>query len=237
MIFRPLALAAAVAGSIVGLSSAEINYSYQTGEIISTDTVSPEDPSSAAIQLASEIASPVSKDLMIFLSSEINLVTQTVAKGTNKGGKETSVASAGLEATLKYCVECPPTADEICNGGSSDVHTALPGPIVFASRVQELSVDVNLECDVTSDPPATCEVTGYVEVGLNLDTTAAHSFNFIADLSNTGTGSTNKPVQVVACFNLAADADADAVDGSAAGHVSLGSTMLIVQEASVSNFN
>jgi hypothetical protein len=54
MIFRPLALAAAVAGSIVGLSSAEINYSYQTGEIISTDTVSPDDPSSAAIQLASK---------------------------------------------------------------------------------------------------------------------------------------------------------------------------------------
>jgi hypothetical protein len=52
MIFRPLALAAAVAGSIVGLSSAEINYSYQTGEIISTGTVSGE--SSAAIQLASK---------------------------------------------------------------------------------------------------------------------------------------------------------------------------------------
>jgi hypothetical protein len=174
--------------------------------------------------------------LIIFLSSEINLVTQTAAKGTNKGGKDTSVAEAGLEATLKYCVECPSTANDICNGDSSDgVYTALPGKIVFASRVQELSVEVDLECDVTSDPAATCDVTGYVEVDLTLDTTAAHSFNFIADLANTGTGPTNKPVQVVACFNLAADADAGA--GSAEGHVSLGSTMLIVEEANVSNFN
>ena len=70
---------------------------------------------------------------------------------------------------------------------------------------------------------------------LYLETTAAHSFNFIADLANTGTGSTNKPVQVVACFDLAADAVANA--GSAEGRVTLGSTMLIVEEASVSNFN
>jgi hypothetical protein len=172
--------------------------------------------------------------LIIFLSSEINLVTQTAAKGTNKGGKDTSVASAGLEATLKYCVDCPTTAEAICNGDSSDgVYTALPGPIVFASRVQELSVDVNLDCNVSSGDA--CEVTGWVEVDLTLDTTAAHSFNFIADVANTGTGPTNKPVQVVACFNLAADADAGA--GSAEGHVSLGSTMLIIEEANVSNFN
>lgn len=170
---------------------------------------------------------------MLFLSSEINLLTQTAAKGTNKGGKDTSVAAAGLEATLKYCVDCPSTAEATCNGDSSDVYTALPGPIVFASRVQELSVDVDLDCNVSSGDD--CEVTGFVEVDLNLETTAAHSFNFIADLANTGTGSTNKPVQVVACFDLAADAEANA--GSAEGRVTLGSTMLIVEEASVSNFN
>ena len=161
-------------------------------------------------------------------------MTQTVAKGQNKGGKETSEASAELAATLKYCVDCPATADDICNGGSSDVHTALPGRIVFAARRQTLSVDVNLECDIGA--LGDCDVTGYVAVDLELDTTAAHSFNFIADLANTGTGSTNKPVQVVACFELTTAAAADA-DSSAEGHVSLGSTMLIVEEAQVSNFN
>lgn len=166
---------------------------------------------------------------MIFLSSEINLVTQTAAKGANGGGKDTSEAFAGLEVTLKYCVNCPSTANAICEDTSDDVHTALPGPIVFASRKQTLSVDVNLDCEPD------CAVTGFVEVALNLETTAAHSFNFIADLANTGTGSTNTPVQVVACFDLAADAEADA--GSAEGRVTLGSTMLIVEEASVSNFN
>lgn len=169
---------------------------------------------------------------MLFLSSEINLVTQTAAKGGNKQGKDTSEALAQLVATLKYCVDCPETSKAICNGGSSDVHEALPGPIVFAARRQTLSVDVNLDCEV---PDTDCDVTGYVEVDLKLDTTAAHSFNFIADLAETGTGSTNKPVQVVACFG--ADASASATDGSAAGRVSLGTTMLIVQEASVSTFN
>lgn len=38
MMFRPLALATAFAGSI-GLSSAEINYAYESGEIISTTAV------------------------------------------------------------------------------------------------------------------------------------------------------------------------------------------------------
>ena len=191
-----------------------------------------------------KVAAPVSKDLHIFLSSEINLVTQTAAKGTNKGGPDKSEASAGLVATLKYCgVDCPEkgtydsVADAICNGGSADVYEALPGPITFAARTQELSVDVNLDCEVEveTDPNATCEVTGSVEVDLTLDTTAAHTFNFIADLANTGTGSTNKPIKVVACFDL--DASANAEDGSAGAHVALGSTMLIVQEASVSKFN
>lgn len=169
-------------------------------------------------------------------------MTQTAAKGENKGGKDTSEAFAELTATLKYCVDCPAqttyssVADAICNGDSSDVYTALPGPIVFAARRQTLSVDVDLDCSCeVTDATCTCAVTGYVEVDLTLDTTAAHSFNFIADIANTGTGSTNKPVQVVACFDLDATADADA--GSAEAHVSLGSTMLIAQEASVSNFN
>jgi hypothetical protein len=52
MIFRPLALAAAVAGSI-GLSSAEINYSYKEGDIVSAGTAGPDGPT-AAFQLASK---------------------------------------------------------------------------------------------------------------------------------------------------------------------------------------
>lgn len=271
MIFRPLAIAAAFVGSI-GLSSAEINYAYQSGEMVSTQALSGDAPNTAGILLASksefcvflssccfsfnfnsltfisyvffvfQVAAPGSKDLMIFLSSEINLLTQTTSNGSNKGGKDTSEASAGLAATLKYCVDCPEkgeydsVADAICNGGSSNVYEALPGRIVFASRRQTLSVDVDLDCNVVVDgEEADCEVTGYVEVDLTLDTTAAHTFNFIADVANTGTGSTNNPVQVVACFELDASAEAD--NGSAEGKVSLGSTMLIVQEASVSNFN
>eukprot|EP00984_Skeletonema_dohrnii_P024635 scaffold13781_cov126-Skeletonema_dohrnii-CCMP3373.AAC.2 len=148
--FRPLALATAFAGS--------------------TDA-----PDTVGVQLASKIAAPGSKDLILLLSSEINLVTQTAAKDQNKGGnKDTSEAFAQLAATLKYCVDCPgktigtydSVADAICNGGSGDVYTALPGPITFAARRQTLSVEVNLDCavEVEDDPDATCEVTGYVKL-------------------------------------------------------------------------
>ena len=71
---------------------------------------------------------------MVFLFSEINLLTQTAAKGSNKEGKDTSEAVAGLAATLKYCVDCPDkgttyvsVADAICNGSFSNVYDALPG--------------------------------------------------------------------------------------------------------------
>lgn len=49
MIFRPLALAAAFAGSI-GLSSAEVNYAFDSGEIISTDDLT----GTVGVQLASK---------------------------------------------------------------------------------------------------------------------------------------------------------------------------------------
>lgn len=67
MNFRPLALAAAVAGSI-GLSSAEINYAYDEGTIISTNTVSGE--SSVGFQLASKsefCASIQTEDFLILI--------------------------------------------------------------------------------------------------------------------------------------------------------------------------
>ena len=55
MMFRPLALATAFAGSI-GLSSAEINYAYESGEIISTTAVSvgTDASDSVGVQLASK---------------------------------------------------------------------------------------------------------------------------------------------------------------------------------------
>lgn len=53
--FRPLALAVAFAGGSIGLSSAEINYSFQEGEIVSTSAVSDADaPETVGVQLASK---------------------------------------------------------------------------------------------------------------------------------------------------------------------------------------
>lgn len=223
--------------------SAEISYQYVEGPHVSAVVDTEDEVFTAPFQLAPAIAAPGSKDLILMLSSEINMVTDTVARDGNKNGKTTAVAETEVTATMKYCVECQDiSAMDICAGGAG-IYEAFPqGGIKFAARTQELSVDVDLDCDITNDASFDCEITGYVEVGLKLDTTAAHTFNFIADLQNTGTGSTNKPVRTVACFDLSADAEVltdggDASGGSARGYVGLQSTMLIVQEASVSNIN
>jgi hypothetical protein len=239
--------------SLASLASAEITYKYwddrlsRVAEATSTGDL---DTDTASFELGAAIAAPGSKDLILMLSSEINLLTQTLVRDENKGGKTTAEAYAGVMAHIKYCTDCSGetiTPADICatddeqeiGGDGPVVYDALPkGGIYFSSRRQTLSVDVDLDCTVDSGDA--CTITGYVEVELTLDTTAAHTFNFIADLQNTGTGSTNNPIRAIACFDL--DAEAQAMLGtdssaSARGFVSLGKTMFIVQEASVSNLN
>ena len=225
--------------SMASLASAEISYSFlsdRSNAVAQAISSGVEVTATAAFELGASIAAPGSKDLILMLSSEVNLLTQTTVKATNTGGKTTAVAYSGMMATVKYCTDCSEatgtTVAEICAGVEDDgVYEAFPkGGIYFSARRQTLSLNVNLDCTDT------CDVTGYVEVDLTLDTTAAHTFNFIADLQNTGTGSTNNPIRAVACFDLSAEASA-AIGSSARGYVALGKAMFIVQEASVSNLN
>lgn len=247
-------LTIATFAALAGLANSEITYNFKEGLVSSvTQSTESASPNMAAAQLSTAIAAPGSKDLIMMLSSEISLITQTTVRDTNKlrglaaGGKSTATAEAGVTVRMKYCKkdECPDggKAASICaaaDGGN--VYEGLPkGGITFSSRKQELSVEVDLDCTCeVPDTTCDCEVTGYVEVGLELTTTAAHTFNFIADLANTGTGSSNTPIVPVACFELSAEASTlldgqDTSEGSAKGYVGLKSTMLIVQEASVSN--
>jgi hypothetical protein len=256
-------LTLATFAALAGLAKSEIAYNYTdslvasaikcsgTGLELFSDPIDCTGEPMAAYQLATSIAAPNSKDLIIMLSSEINLVTQTRVKDSNKPNlrhlqKTSATAEAGIIATMKFCKksQCPTTAIGICgkDDGEDGVYEALPkGGITFASRKQELDVDVNLECECTvPETTCDCEVTGYVEVGLNLDTTSANSFNFIANLTEVGTGSTADPIVPVACFKLSAEAETmlDDETGSAAGalgYVGLQKSMLIVQEASTSN--
>lgn len=107
------------------------------------------------------------KDLVIGLSFETSLFTKTVV--ASKGGnKTTSIADAMIEMVVYV-----------------DGKEAAPGKVVFDRRYQELWAKLGgvMDCtDLNGDEIISfdeCTLTEE-EIGLILDTTAAHSFNFLA---------------------------------------------------------
>lgn len=223
--FSALALAATSGLSFVS-SETQWSYSQDTGMAgISAD-------GDAALLLQSSITAANSKDLLIGLSAEIELFTSTVATGTNKKGRDTSVAEAGIVAFVRYQKESAfTTATAACDGAlSDDLQEALPGEVFFSTRKQELSVEVELEIvnKTSGEISDDYEIQGFVEVGLNLTTTAAHHFNFIAPLSTTYSGSDQ--AVVVGCFKPIDAPELSFQDGSAQAYMGVGKRMLTVQE-------
>ena len=129
---------------------------------------------------------------------------------------------------------CAAAFDAYDDGGMGNPFSA-PGPVTFASRRQELSVTVDL--DVVGSIPDVCDETciednlgieGSVTVALGLDTTAAHSMQFIeADLSSGW-------YDIVACYDLTALAEVSGPtideDTAAYSKVALGPRIITVQE-------
>ncbi|WP_428775995.1 hypothetical protein [Vibrio sp.] len=160
------------------------------------------------------------KDLVIGLSFETSLFTETVVR--SKGGnKDTSTASA--EISMKVFVDGVEVA---------------PGEVVFDRRYQELWASLGgvLDCQDTIDE-STGEPDGIIsfdecnlldeEIGLILDTKAAHSFNFLA--YNIGSGSHT----IEAYAKL--DKGGEAQNGSSDASASLGKGTLSVWEVHGSN--
>ena len=192
------------------------------------------------------------KEILMGVSGQVNLVTLTEAKAISKAGVSTAKA-AGTVLTgvivvptgttdvtcesaweawrelLAYPEAYPEWEDCIagCDGDASCEEECgdapaegenlfvAPGPVTFASRMQELSVIYN---DSTGEPE------DYVMVGLTLDTTAAHHFNFVADDLVQGT------YDVIACYDLTALAEANNVGNSAYAYAGIGPRILTVQE-------
>mmetsp|Transcript_9040 Transcript_9040/g.19542 ORF Transcript_9040/g.19542 Transcript_9040/m.19542 type:complete len:102 (-) Transcript_9040:99-404(-) len=71
----------------------------------------------------------------------------------------------------------------------------------------------------------TCTITGDLYVELELETTAAHHFNFIAS----GDLEESKLYNVVACFDISGDTDTTE-GGEASGYVAIQKRMLTVQQ-------
>jgi hypothetical protein len=202
-------------------------------EDASTDTVMVD--SKTGYTLAT-IKVPQDKELLVGVSAEIGIVTDTSVKGKN-GGSARAIADGEAYVTVFAVPK---------DGGNSV--EAAPGQVMLSKRVQELSATlggviqscevtcVENECDdivIAED----CEVTDE-EIGLLQDTTAAHHFNFVLPNMNQGV------YDIKAVFTTGARAEVDICDegeecsydpegtvtGSAAAKAVINKTMLTVQQ-------
>ena len=180
------------------------------------------------------------KEILGTMSAQINLMTFTQAKGKNGAGTVTSSAEGVARGGMRVVKEGDPVDCAAAYGlhdrAENPINVfAAPGPVTFASRRQTLTVDVDL--DVVGLIPEVCNaeciednlgIDGSVTIGLELDTTAAHSFQFIAADLTQGT------YQVVACYDYKAlasvgGADIDE-DTQAMSRVVIGPRIITAQE-------
>jgi hypothetical protein len=136
------------------------------------------------------------KDLIIGLSFETSLFTETVVR--SKGGsKSTSTADATIEMYV--------TVDGVM---------AAPEEVIFDRRTQTLWAELGgvLDCnDLNGDGIVSfdeCTLSDE-EIGLILDTTAAHSFNFLAYDIGSGSHTIQAYARVSKGGNVVGECDPD----------------------------
>ncbi|MGB9082364.1 MAG: hypothetical protein WCD00_13780 [Desulfuromonadaceae bacterium] len=166
--------------------------------------------------LSGQIHTATPKDLLIGVSLETSLLTDTLVKSSG-GVKDTSTAVAGIE--IKVLV---------------DGQEASPGVVIFDKRMQQLSAtlggyytnctDANL--DGITDVLTECELAPE-EIELLLDTTAAHHFNFIQ--ANLGQGTHSVVVKSKISNNTVF------ANGTASASALLGKGSLSVEEVQAVN--
>lgn len=118
---------------------------------------------------------PNKKELLVGVSIQTSIDTQTTVKGKNGSGG--SATAAGRVAVLV----------ELTNEKTGEVRIAEPGLVIFDARQQELSAILGGVIDSCTDSNGDgtivvedeCVVTPE-EISLLLSTTGAHHFNFLA---------------------------------------------------------
>ena len=128
---------------------------------------------------------PNKKELLVGLSAQVGLYTETLVRG-KKGSTSYAMAFAGGSVGLRAC-----NADNVC-------YESVPRDIVLSNRTQELEAtlagiieECAVEIDVTEDPDTgvITDISGAFdlndcsvapeEIGLALETLAAHHYNFV----------------------------------------------------------
>ena len=129
-------------------------------------------------------------DLFAGVSLVTGLYTSTTVKGNSTGATSTAVA----EGTVRVRVLLD--AARVNCQTNCTLYTTLPdmnAGVVFDQRIQSLSANLGyIFTQQCAGSPTTCTLTPE-EITLVLDTSSAHSFNFI--LPNVGTGTHTLTVQ------------------------------------------
>ena len=161
---------------------------------------------------------PQGKELLVGVSAEVGLTTDTSIKGKNGGAAKAIAGAKGVVIFVAHRVgDCDPGDGDACGA------VAAPGDVTLNSRVQTLNATlggviesctdglgdnadptdgIGNDPDGTIDVSTECLVTDE-EIGLILETVSANHFNFV--LPNLDQGEYN----ITAYFTTRADAAID----------------------------
>jgi hypothetical protein len=133
-------------------------------------------------------------DLFISPSLVTGLYTETQVKGSSAGTSQTAAATGSVAVRVIIdCTNCAP-AGSAQPGLASFAAAAQPDPkgsgIVFDARIQQLTATLG---QVVTSACLTTNTCTDEQINLVLDTTSAHTFNFI--LLNVGSGTHTITVQ------------------------------------------
>ena len=241
MTFKPTALISALALTLSVSATSWAAPSSKFTAVVDKTLVSTEatrsetldsNPPPAVHAVVATLKVPSQKELLIQVSAQIAIDTNTSVKGKNGGGGSASAAGSAVVAV------------EVCNVASGDCVDALPGPITFAAREQELSATLGgvIESCTDGDLDGTinisddCEVSPE-EISLILKTTAAHHYNFLAPNLSAGTYTVNATfaAEASAATNDVAGSDGDIDYNFAAASIVVGPTVTVVEEVRATN--
>jgi hypothetical protein len=172
-------------------------------------------------QTLATVKVPQDKELLVGVSAEVLLVTDTSIKGKD-GGSARALAYAGAGVTVAACPV-----------GGGDCEVAAPGPVFLADRFQILDgtlggvltncTDSNGDGDIDLSE---CELTDE-EIGLVIDTLSSHHFNFVLPDMDQGDYDIVALFATEACNQVSSEGDAEA---AAYARAALGKYMLTVQQ-------
>ena len=241
-----------VAGSAMAGSSSKFAATYSTDAGLSSVVVTGggAEPAYVAYDMRevhdhgytlATIKVPQDKELLVGVSAEIGIVTYGSVKGKN-GGSGTAKADGNAQVTV-FAIPTDTTVDH--SDPTTQGKSAHPGTIMLSRRIQELSATLGGVIESCTDTSGEgtitiateCTVTDE-EIGLLLDTTAAHHFNFVLPNMNQGV------YDIKAVFTTGARAEVDICDageacsydpdgtvtGSAEAKAIINKTMLTVQQ-------